>query len=148
MKTGALTPMSNQTAAPPTAALPAPRPIACALWRILGMTSVCIGLINAFIPLLPTTVFLLIGVWAYGKGDAALRQRLLQHPRYGRSLTLWIEHRQISRRGKIASCGGITLSMAISLAMIGLHKPIAWAIAAGLILLCLYLASRPEPRQD
>ena len=45
-------------------------------WRTVGMLSMAVGVINAFIPLLPTTVFLLIGVWAYGKGDPAMRERL------------------------------------------------------------------------
>ena len=37
-------------------------------WRSLGGLCVLIGLVNAFVPVLPTTVFLLIGAWAYGKG--------------------------------------------------------------------------------
>ncbi|MFT3858498.1 MAG: YbaN family protein [Aquabacterium sp.] len=114
-------------------------------WRVLGMSSVAIGIINAFIPLLPTTVFLLIGIWAYGKGDPAMRQRLLAHPRYGAALTLWIEHRQLSRRGKVAACTGITVSALLTLAMIGVHKPAGWVIAAGLATLCAYLLTRPEP---
>lgn len=121
---------------------------ACLLWRVLGMVSVSIGIVNAFIPLLPTTVFLLMGVWAYGKGDPVLRRRLLSHPRYGKALTLWVEKRQISRRGKVASCCGIALSTAFTLAIIGLHKPIGWAIAAGLLALCAYLMTRAEPIKD
>ena len=44
-------------------------------WRSLGGLCVLIGLVNAFVPVLPTTVFLLIGAWAYGKGDPALREQ-------------------------------------------------------------------------
>lgn len=118
---------------------------AALLWRLMGMGCVAIGIVNAFIPLLPTTVFLLIGVWAYGKGDPALRRRLLEHPRYGRALTLWVEHRQITRRGKLAACGGIALSAAITLVWIGPHKAAGWMVAGGLALLCLYLLTRNEP---
>lgn len=54
-------------AAAPTAAEQAEQQMRCwqaRTWRTLGAVSVAIGLVNAFIPLLPTTIFLLIGVWA------------------------------------------------------------------------------------
>ena len=54
-----------------------------AAWRALGTVCVAIGVINAFLPLLPTTEFLLIGAWAYGKGAPEMRERLLAHPRFG-----------------------------------------------------------------
>jgi uncharacterized membrane protein YbaN (DUF454 family) len=111
-------------------------------WRALGAASVAIGVINAFIPLLPTTVFLLIGAWAYGKGDPRLRARLLAHPRFGPSLRAWVEHRQISTRGKVAACSAIAFSMAITAWLLG-SKPVTWMVDAGLAGLILYLITRP-----
>ncbi|RZL03162.1 MAG: DUF454 domain-containing protein [Rubrivivax sp.] len=111
-------------------------------WRALGAASVAIGVINAFIPLLPTTVFLLIGAWAYGKGDPRLRARLLAHPRFGPALERWVEHGQISTRGKIAACIGIGASMAITAWTLG-STPVTWVVDAGLALLILYLLTRP-----
>lgn len=113
-------------------------------WRTLGALSVGIGIINAFIPILPTTVFLLIGAWAYGKGDPVLRERLLQHPRFGHPLRLWVEKRQISRRGKVAAIGGIVLSGATTAFALG-ARPLMWGIGGGLAVLCTYLATRNEP---
>lgn len=115
-------------------------------WRVLGTTSFAIGVANAFIPLLPTTIFLLIGVWAYGKGDPAMRQRLMAHPRFGPGLRRWVEHRQISRRGKWAACLGIGGSAAITAALVGM-KPITWMVDVGLVVLMVYLATRPEPAE-
>jgi uncharacterized membrane protein YbaN (DUF454 family) len=113
-------------------------------WRTLGGLCFGIGVVNAFIPLLPTTIFLLIGLWAYGKGDPQMRERLLQHPRFGAPLRLWVEKRQISRKGKLGAVGGILLSAGFTAAMIG-PKPIMWAIVAGLSGLSAYLATRAEP---
>jgi uncharacterized membrane protein YbaN (DUF454 family) len=113
-------------------------------WRTFGTLCVAVGVVNAFIPLLPTTVFLLIGLWAYGKGDPALRERLLHHPRYGAPLRLWVEKRQISRKGKLGAIFGIALGAAFTATMIG-PKPVTWGIVAGLSGLCAYLATRPEP---
>ncbi len=113
-------------------------------WRTVGSLCFAIGIVNAFIPLLPTTVFLLIGVWAYGKGDPAMRERLMNHPRFGPSLRLWVEKRQIKRAGKVGAVTGIALSAAFTAVMIG-PRPIMWAIVTGLLLLSAYLATRPEP---
>lgn len=113
-------------------------------WRSVGGLCVLIGLVNAFVPVLPTTVFLLIGAWAYGKGDPALRERLLNHPRFGRSLRLWVDQRQITRRGKVAAIAGISVSGAITAATLG-SRPLSWGIGAGLLGLCAYLVTRAEP---
>ena len=113
-------------------------------WRSLGGLWVLIGLVTAFVPVLPTTVFLLIGAWAYGKGDPALRERLLNHPRFGGGLRLWADKRQITRRGKVAAIAGISVSGAITAATLG-SRPLSWGIGAGLLGLCAYLATRAEP---
>lgn len=115
-------------------------------WRTVGTISFTIALINAFIPLLPTTVFLLIGLWAFGKGDPLMRERLMMHPRFGPSLRLWVERRQITRKGKMAACCGIALSAAFTAAVMG-PKPATWAVMAGLTGLCMFLATRAEPTQ-
>lgn len=113
-------------------------------WRTLGTVCVAIGVINAFLPLLPTTVFLLVGAWAYGKSDPALRERLMQHPRFGPALRLWAEKRQISRRGKWTAVTAITLSGAASAMALG-PRPVTYALLIGLGGLIAYLASRQEP---
>jgi uncharacterized membrane protein YbaN (DUF454 family) len=113
-------------------------------WKSVGTLCFAIGIVNAFIPLLPTTVFLLLGVWAYGKGDPLMRERMLQHPKFGPSLRRWVEHRQISRVGKLGACLGIAGSAAGTAFLIG-NKPIMWAIVLGLGVLCAWLATRDEP---
>ena len=113
-------------------------------WRTFGMLCFGIGVVNAFLPLMPTTVFLLIGLWAYGKGDPAMCERLLNHPRYGASLRLWVEHRQITRKGKIAACLGIAASACFTAWAIG-AKPVMWAVVAGLVGLIAFIATREEP---
>jgi len=113
-------------------------------WRSLGAIFFGIGVINAFLPVMPTTVFLLLGLWAYGKGDPRMRNRLLAHPRFGPTLRLWVERRQISRKGKLAAIGGIASGAAITAVMLG-PRPLLWGVLGGLAALSLYLATRAEP---
>lgn len=115
------------------------------LWRILGFTSVGIGLVNAFIPLMPTTVFLLVGAWALSKGSPKWRARLIAHPRFGRALRDWEDGRRVSRRGKRLAASGMTLGWILFVWWRGVSP---WAIGLGLLLACiaLWLWRRPEPR--
>jgi uncharacterized membrane protein YbaN (DUF454 family) len=114
------------------------------LWRAFGTLSVAIGLFNAFVPLLPTTVFLLVGLWAYGKGAPELRERLLDHPRFGPSLRLWQERRAMTRLAKYQCIGTIAFGYLVTLLFVG-FSPVSGLVGVGLAGLALYLALRPEP---
>ncbi|WP_280156345.1 YbaN family protein [Piscinibacter sp. XHJ-5] len=113
-------------------------------WRVFGAASVAIGIVNAFIPLLPTTVFLLIGVWAWGKGAPEWRARLLAHPRWGEALRLWVNGRQVSRRGKRMATLGIATNWVLSAVFIGPTTAVL-AASLGLAALVAWLWWRPEP---
>ena len=116
------------------------------LWRLLGFTSVGIGIINAFIPLMPTTVFLLVGAWALGKGSPEWRAKLLAHPRFGRALRDWEDGRRVSARGKRLAALGMAIGWAVLVLWRGLSLP---AILVGLLLagIAFWLWRRPEPRK-
>jgi uncharacterized membrane protein YbaN (DUF454 family) len=111
---------------------------------VLGTVSVTIGVINAFLPLLPTTVFLLIGAWAYGKGAPEWREHLLAHPRFGPPLRHWQNGRRMTRHAKRAAAGGMACSYAVTWVVLGNGLPV-FAIGTGLLALAAYLALRPEP---
>lgn len=116
-------------------------------WRMLGTISVGIGFINVFIPLLPTTVFLIIGAWAWGKGAPELKARLLDHPRFGPSLRDWENGRRISRRGKRVAILSMIAAFELSALIIG-AKPAILIVGACLLAVGLWLWHRPEPAED
>lgn len=117
------------------------------LWRILGFTSVGIGMINAFIPLMPTTVFLLIGAWALSKGSPEWRAKLIAHPRFGRALRDWEDGRRVSRRGKRLAALGMAVGWIILVVWQGISP---WTSGVGVLLatIATWLWRRPEPRVD
>jgi uncharacterized membrane protein YbaN (DUF454 family) len=139
----------DQPATPPPApeSEPAPAPASrrsARLWRALGTASVAVGLFNAFVPLLPTTIFLIIGLWAYGKGSPELRAKLLEHPRFGPTLRNWVERRAMTRVAKLQCVGTIALGYLVTLFFVGFTAVTA-LVGVGLGGLCLYLLRRPEP---
>jgi uncharacterized membrane protein YbaN (DUF454 family) len=57
-------------------------------------------------------------------------------------LRRWVEHRQISTKGKVAACAGIGVSMAITAWLVG-SRPVTWMVDGGLAILIVYLVTRP-----
>ena len=67
----------------------------------LGWVCVSLGFIGIFVPGLPTTIFLIIALWAFTKSSKKLRFWLLNHKRFGPILRNWQEHKVVPRRAKI-----------------------------------------------
>jgi uncharacterized membrane protein YbaN (DUF454 family) len=113
------------------------------LWRALAVVCVALGIIGAFLPLMPTVVFLLVAAWAGGKGWPQLEVWLLTHPRYGAPIRAWRERGAVPRRAKWAA----SLMMALSSVVLAL-SPLAlgWRVGLPLGMGCvaLWLWRRPE----
>ena len=67
----------------------------------LGGICVSLGFIGIFVPGLPTTIFLIIALWAFTKSSKKLRFWLLNHKRFGPILRNWQEHKVVPLRAKI-----------------------------------------------
>ena len=68
---------------------------------VLGWICVSLGFIGIFVPGLPTTIFLIIALWAFTKSSKKLRFWLLNHKRFGHILRNWQEHKVVPLRAKI-----------------------------------------------
>src|SRR3546814_12424675 len=92
---------------------PKPGRVAVLVYRAIGL--ICVGLATAgvFLPLLPTTVFLLIALWAFAKGSPEWAERVRNHPRLGPFVRDWEERRAIPRRAKALAVTMMTASLAI-----------------------------------
>ena len=67
----------------------------------LGWLCVSLGFIGIFIPGIPTTIFLIIALWAFTKSSKKLRFWLLNHKLFGPILRNWQEHKVVPLRAKI-----------------------------------------------
>jgi len=67
----------------------------------LGWLCVGLGFIGIFVPGIPTTIFLIIALWAFTKSSEKLRNWLLNHKRFGPILNNWQKHKVVPRRAKI-----------------------------------------------
>ena len=70
---------------------------------ILGTISLGLGILGIFLPLLPTTPFLLLTAALYFKGSPRLYQWLLNHESFGTYMRNFRENKAIPLRAKIIS---------------------------------------------
>ncbi|MBW3507508.1 TonB family protein [Janthinobacterium sp. NKUCC06_STL] len=112
-------------------------------WTGAGMLMVALGVIGAMLPVMPTTIFLILALACFSRASPRLEHWLLHHPRFGAPLRQWREHRAVSRRGKVLAC----LGMAIGFVAMCLGHPPWWVIvlvATMEIAVIIYLLRRPE----
>ena len=68
---------------------------------ILGW--ICVGLasIGIFIPGIPTTIFLIIALWAFAKSSKRFHTWLINHKKFGPILKNWHNHKVVPKNAKI-----------------------------------------------
>jgi uncharacterized membrane protein YbaN (DUF454 family) len=109
----------------------------------IGLVFVGLGVLGAFLPVLPSTVFFLMAVWAFSKSSARLERWLLEHPRFGPRIREWREHHTIPLPVKLTAWGSMAASLTVMI--IGGAATIAIAGAAVVMVIgAVYIASRPS----
>ena len=109
----------------------------------LGCLCVGLGFVGVFVPGIPTTIFLIIALWAFTKSSEKLRHWLLNHKRFGPILNNWQEHKVVPRRAKILMV--VLMSLAVVLfyySLQNLYLTIGLIII--LVLVAIYVISLPS----
>lgn len=83
------------------------------VYLALGLALVAIGFVGAFLPVLPTTPFLILAAGCFARSSARLESWLLDHPRFGPLLRAWRDHGAIPRRAKAMALAGSALGFVV-----------------------------------
>jgi uncharacterized membrane protein YbaN (DUF454 family) len=98
----------------------------------LGFAALLLGIIGVFLPILPTTPFILLAAAFFARGSERFHSWLLQHHLTGPLIVDWYEHRSLRASVKRWAYVLTTISFSSSILII---QP----IAIKLLLLILYL---------
>lgn len=111
------------------------------LWMLAGLVSLLVGIVGIFLPILPTTPFVLLAGFCFSRGSERLEAWMLGHPRFGPMIVAWRQNRAVPLRAKQLA----TVMMAIS--AIGtwfvVRSPWRWAPAIVCTCVALWLWSLP-----
>ena len=113
------------TAAPGIAAVAPKSATGTRRWALLvcGTLSLGLGLLGVFVPLLPTTCFLLLAAWCYARSSQRLYDRLLNARLIGPYLQRYRDSKVIPPRVKVAAL----VMMWITIGYAVLTYPNLWA---------------------
>ena len=78
---------------------------------ILGLLSLGLGIAGAFVPVLPTTPFLLLAATLFLKGNRKLYDWLMNHPRMGVYISNFMLDKAIPMRVKVVSVITVWISL-------------------------------------
>jgi len=116
------------------------------LWLVLGLVFVGLGLVGALLPLMPTTVFLILAVGCFARSSPRLEAWLLNHARFGPTLRAWRANGAIGRRAKALACGGMALGYLLFWFAVRPSLMIALVVGAAMAACAAFVLSRPAPR--
>ena len=109
----------------------------------LGLLCVGLGFIGVFVPGIPTTIFLIIALWAFTKSSEKLRYWLLHHKRFGPILNNWQEYKVVPLRAKILMV--VLMSLAVILFYYSLQSLILTiGLITILVSVAIYVISLPS----
>jgi hypothetical protein len=114
----------------------------------IGWIAVGLGFIGVFLPLLPTTPFLLIAAWAFAHSSPRFRGWLLDHPVFGRMIRDWQDNGAIPLSAKILAVAMISGSLIWLLVWSGLSTVILAIAGICLLGAASFILSRPTAKKD
>lgn len=115
------------------------------IYYALRLIFVAIGFIGAFLPVLPTTPFLILATACFARSSPRLEHWLLSHPQFGAAaLRGWRKHGTIPWKAKLLSLAGT--SIGFWLFWIGSKPGPLLMAGVGILMLSglIYIFSRPS----
>ncbi|MGO4124232.1 YbaN family protein [Inquilinus sp. YAF38] len=113
--------------------------------QLFGTLCVIAGIIGVFVPLWPTTIFMILALWAFARSSPRLHNWLLTHRRFGPPLQAWERHGAIPAWAKLLAVASLAVSLAILAFTVHSHLVVG-IVAAFFAILILYILTRPNAK--
>ena len=103
------------------------------LVRLLGFGFLGLGIAGVFLPLLPTTPFVLLAAACFAQSSERMHRWILANPTFGPMVRDWEEKRCVTCRVKVIAIGSMMVVGGTSLVFA--LDSMAWRLAGGVLLL-------------
>ena len=113
-------------------------------YLLVGWLGTALGVTGAFLPVLPTTPFLLVAAWGFGRSSPVLHDWLMSHPRFGGTLRDWYEYGAISPWIKVVALAGLASSVLAVFSLTSLTV-LRLLYVLPVVTTATFILSRPSP---
>jgi len=117
------------------------------IYNTIGGVSFSLGIVGAFLPLLPSTCFILLATWAFAKSSPRFHTWLYYKSPFAQSIHDWQQHRIIPKRVKWIAAISITTSYSITMLFVD-NIYVLTVVGIRLLGLTTYLFSKPIRAQE
>jgi uncharacterized membrane protein YbaN (DUF454 family) len=112
----------------------------------IGWLSVALGVIGIFLPVLPTTPFLLLAAACFARSSPRFYHWLVDHPRLGPWIGGYLNGEGIPLKGKVCAIGLMWISIGFSCWLV----PMVWArgiMGVSAVLVTVYILRQKTMRR-
>ncbi|OQR26825.1 hypothetical protein BWR59_28810 [Pseudomonas sp. Bc-h] len=112
----------------------------------VGWLSVVLGVIGIFLPVLPTTPFLLLAAACFARSSPRFYHWLVDHPRLGPWIRGYLDGEGIPLKGKVYAIGLMWISIGFSCSLV----PMIWArglMVVSAVLVTVYILRQKTLRR-
>jgi hypothetical protein len=111
---------------------------------VIGFVCVGLGGLGAVLPLLPTTPFLLVALWAFSRSSRRFHHWLYTHPRFGPRLQAWEQHGVVPVKVKATAITAMVASFSLMAFVARVRWPVLAVAGAVMLIGATYILSRPS----
>lgn len=113
------------------------------IWAAIGLSSLGLGIVGVFVPLLPTVPFLLLAAFCFARSSERMLHWLLSHRHFGPAIIDWRERGAVSPRAKRLATVSVAAVFGISL-VLGLRPALLLVQGLALTGVLIFLWTRPN----
>lgn len=103
-----------------------------------------LGVVGIVLPVVPTTPFMLLALWAFSKSSDRFHHWLYHHKYFGPPLQQWSQHHVIPAPAKVLSISMMSISFAYLLLYRDIHIYILIAVATVMLYAVWFILSKPS----
>ena len=114
-------------------------------YLVLGCISLVLGFIGIFLPLLPTTPFILLSAYCFAKSSPRLHSWLINNKTFGPVILQWQLDRTVSPAIKKRAIFLVTVTFSISILFFIEEIYLRFILLFMAVILIVYLSRLPTP---
>jgi uncharacterized membrane protein YbaN (DUF454 family) len=112
--------------------------------QFLGHIFLLLGVIGIFLPIMPTTPFLLLATFFYSRSHPKIYQYILNHKYLGPPIRDWESKGVIRPKAKIFAISMIAIIMTIQIPLLNINFYIKILAEVTLFILTIFIFTRPS----